>query len=332
MVNTTPTFQGKPNLSGDEDALFLKMFSGEVLKTFNQKNKILPLIKTKTIGAGKTFSWPKVSQAVANYHVRGEDLLTGTNGYIHDFEHNEVLINVDKILLSATLVDEWEELVNHYDARSIYASELGAALANRMDKQLFGLMINSAREQATLSTQRLNANPDYEQTIKDGTIITEGSSDTSPTAMLNAMVKGATAFAEKDVPMDEIYFFVRPSMYFELAREEKLVNRDYAVENGGPVEGKVFRGYGFNIMFSNNIPDGTVSADPGEKNTYDGNFSTTTAVGFHKEAICTVMRRGIVSRADYQERNLATLLQSHIVCGHGTLRPECAIEVRTAAP
>lgn len=332
MANTTPTYQGKANFGGDEDALFLKMFSGEVLRTFNQKNKLLPMIKTKTIGAGKTFSWPKVSQAVANYHVRGQDILTPGNNYIHDFENNEVLINVDKVLLAATVVDEWEELVNHYDARSIYAAELGAALATRMDKQLFGLMINSAREQATLSTQRSGANPDYEQTIKDGTIITSLNSGTSASAMLDALIAGATAFAEKDVPMDEIYFFVRPAMYFQLAKLPELVNRDFATDNGGPVEGKVFRGYGFNIMFSNNIPDGNVSADAGENNTYSGNFSTTTAVGFHKEAIVTVMRRGIVSRADYQERNLATLLQSHLVCGHGTLRPECAIEVRTAAP
>lgn len=332
MANTTPTYQGKANFGSDEDALFLKMFSGEVLRTFNQKNKLLPMIKTKTIGAGKTFSWPKVSQAVANYHVRGQDILTPGNNYIHDFENNEVLINVDKVLLAATVVDEWEELVNHYDARSIYAAELGAALATRMDKQLFGLMINSAREQATLSTQRANANPDYEQTVKDGTLINSAQSGTSATAMLDALIAGATAFAEKDVPMDEIYFFVRPSMYFQLAKLPELVNRDFATDNGGPVEGKVFRGYGFNIMFSNNIPDGVVSADAGENNTYSGDFSTTTAVGFHKEAIVTVMRRGIVSRADYQERNLATLLQSHLVCGHGTLRPECAIEVRTAAP
>ena len=43
MANASVTRLGQANLTGDTDALFLKVFSGEVLAAFEERNVMMPL-------------------------------------------------------------------------------------------------------------------------------------------------------------------------------------------------------------------------------------------------------------------------------------------------
>jgi len=323
---------GQINSAGDLDALYLDMFSGEVLRTFSQKNRLLPLVRSKVIGAGKSFQFPAISEAVANYHVQGKNILDTENSFLSEFEHAAATINVDKVLLAAAMVDDWEELIKHYESRSEYARKLGEALSNKMDKQLFITMANAADADATLKSQQL-ATLDFEQTPKDGFVSSAASASTSPSVMLGEIIKAATNFAEKDVPMDELYFFVRPSMYYGLANSGELIDRDFNdASNGSRADGKVVKGYGFNIMWSNHLPfENLAIQDPGDNNGYIGDFRQCAAIGFAKDAVATVLRRGIVTQAEYRQDYLATHIQSHIVCGHGVLRPECAALIKDSS-
>ena len=63
MANATPSFLGKANNSGDDNALFLKLFSGEVLSAFARANKMLPMTTVRTIANGKSATFPLVGTA-----------------------------------------------------------------------------------------------------------------------------------------------------------------------------------------------------------------------------------------------------------------------------
>ena len=65
---------GQSNLTGDTDALFLKVFSGEVLTTFEENNIMMPLHRVRTISSGKTAQFPTTGVAEAKYHTPGESL------------------------------------------------------------------------------------------------------------------------------------------------------------------------------------------------------------------------------------------------------------------
>lgn len=54
MADATPNRAGQVNQSGDEKALFLKVFSGEVLTAFRTANKFLGRTMTRTIESGKS--------------------------------------------------------------------------------------------------------------------------------------------------------------------------------------------------------------------------------------------------------------------------------------
>ena len=59
--------------AGNED-LFLKVFSGEVLTTFEENNAMLPLTRQRTISSGKTAQFPVTGVAAAKYHRPGDSL------------------------------------------------------------------------------------------------------------------------------------------------------------------------------------------------------------------------------------------------------------------
>jgi hypothetical protein len=54
MSNATPSRFGAINAGADKDALFLKVFSGEVLTAFEQKTAVLDKHQVRTISSGKS--------------------------------------------------------------------------------------------------------------------------------------------------------------------------------------------------------------------------------------------------------------------------------------
>ena len=62
---------GQLNGQGLTDAQFLKVFTGEVLKAFNENNIMKGLHRERTITHGKSASFPTIWKATAVYHKPG---------------------------------------------------------------------------------------------------------------------------------------------------------------------------------------------------------------------------------------------------------------------
>ena len=60
---------GQTNLSGDVRSLFLKLYAGEVLTSFEATNIMMPLMRTRTISKGKSASFPMLGRTTAEYHT-----------------------------------------------------------------------------------------------------------------------------------------------------------------------------------------------------------------------------------------------------------------------
>lgn len=54
MANATPSYLGQANQAGAADALFLKVFSGEVLAAFQKATVALNRTMMRTIASGKS--------------------------------------------------------------------------------------------------------------------------------------------------------------------------------------------------------------------------------------------------------------------------------------
>jgi hypothetical protein len=144
---------------------------------------------------------------------------------------------------------------------------------------------------------------------------------------------------EKDVPDTDRYLYLKPAQYYLLVNSgHPLINRDFTPDNGSVGEGVVYKVAGFTIVKTNNLPTTDVGATETVNGitravpaAYRGNFTTTTALAMHNTAVGTVKLMDLSTEMEYDIRRQGTLLLAKYACGHGSLRPEAAVEIGTAA-
>lgn len=298
------------------NALFMKQFAGEVITAFNEMNIFEPLHMTRTISQGKSASFAHTGKASARYHTSGTPVL-GSN----KIKSNETVIKIDDKLIADVFIDELEEAKNHYDVRSEYSKQIGAALAREYDQKLGRVIALAAR-----SANKIDDLP-------GGSRLTNAAAKTDGNVLSGMLFDAAQTLDEKDAWEGERYAAFKPAQYYLLVRNKDNLNRDWD-GRGSYAEAKVPQIAGIDILKTNNIPSGNVAAKAGENNTYSGNFSTTAGLVWQKSAVGTVKLMDLAlqkSGADFEIMYQGTLMLAKYAMGHGVLRPECAIELATGA-
>lgn len=339
MADTTASRLGQINATGNVDDLFLKVFSGEILTTFEEKNVMKDLHMVRTINSGKTAQFPVTGVADAKYHVVGEDIVDGSNGYLSQIKHAERTINIDDVLVASTFIANIDELKNHYDVRSIYAKELGKALAKRFDI-------------ATMKTLFAAANGTSQIGGNGGTTVS-GATTTTAAGLVDSLYAVARSLDEKDAPDEGRFAILTPEQYYTLLTADNVaINKD----TGGVASvanGSIARVAGINLFKSNHLDtiiglgdDSLEVTGDGASNNdvfgaagsgYNGDFSTLTGTGTAKgflagtkESIGTVKLLDLATESEYQIQRQGTLFVAKYAMGHGVLRPECAVQVLPA--
>ena len=130
MAVAQPASIGRVNAAGSEDALFLKVFAGEVLTAFERSSVTQGAEMVRAISSGKSASFPVMGRIAAAYHTPGAEIV-GT-----DVNHNEKVITINDLLISSAFLSNIEEAKNHWDVRGAYSAEIGRALAFQKDKHV----------------------------------------------------------------------------------------------------------------------------------------------------------------------------------------------------
>lgn len=319
MTNITNlTLPGAQNGTGTDDVLFLKVFGGEVMAQFERENVMMDKHMVRTIASGKSAQFPATGQVTAGYHTPGVPLLG-------DMEvlHNERVIAVDDMLQANVFIDSVDEMKNHYDVRALYAAELGSALARNFDAKVQRVVGLAARATATVSGGN------------GGSAITNATAKTDGDSLAGSIFEAAQKLDEKDVPQDGRFCLVKPAQYFLLVQTTKVLNRDWG-GIGSYAKAEVPLIADVNIVKTNNLPTANqASPITGERNTYTGDFTNCAALIFQKGAVGTVKLLDLTAQmteagGDFNVMYQGTLMVAKYVMGHGILRPESAVEVKTA--
>jgi hypothetical protein len=361
-IQTSPSRIGQNQLAGDVDALFLKVFSGEIITTFEEANLMMPLHRVRTISSGKSAQFPVTGVASAQYHTPGESILStgGTTGYGNTttgstaamtvafdggsakygtkFAHSEKTIIIDDVLLASTFVADIDEMKNHYDVRSVYSREIGRALAYTADKNLIRTVIAGARRATDRfgGTNSLYLGSQIDISNQTPTVASE--------ELIAAIFNAAQLMDEKNVPMDGRYCILPPAEYYKLVNGDGAkiaINKDYG-GNGSLAKGQVIEIAGIRILKSNHIPQVSetsatnVHTSTGVKNDvfntnntgYGGvDFSVTKGIVFQTEAVGTVKLMDLAVETDYIVERQGTLMLAKYAMGHDVLREECCFEL-----
>ncbi len=300
----------------EENALFLQIFSGEVMTAFDEVNVMRNLHFVRSISHGKSASFPCMWKADAAYHTPGNPVL-GSN----QIEHNERIIKIDDLLLADVFIYDLDELKNHYDIRSEYSKQLGAALSRAFDKKCLRVAVLAARAAGNTTSS------------PGGTVLKNTAAATDGEVLAGLMFSAAQAMDEKDVPEEGRNMITKPAQYYLMAQSTKLINQDWGGK-GAYAEGKIVKVADINLIKSNNLPGAVVTAVDGENNTYSGDFSDTVASVFTRHAIGTVALKDITVQKTGNDFNVmyqGDLMVAKMAVGHDYLRPECAVEISKAA-
>jgi hypothetical protein len=241
---------GQANLAGDKRALYLKLFSGEMFKGFQNNTIARDLIMKRTLKNGKSLQFIFTGRTKSEFHTPGNSILGDSNGAPPVAEKT---ITVDDLLISSAFVYELDEVLSHYDLRSEISRKIGYALAEKYDRLAFRAIARGARKASPISATGY-VEPGGTQ-IRVGA--TTNDSDAYVAAnLVSAFYDAAAALDEKGVTSDGRVAVLNPRQYYELIQavgSNGLVNRDAqgtALQSGNGI----IEIAGIKIYKSMNIP------------------------------------------------------------------------------
>lgn len=299
---------GAINSGGPRDALFLKVFGGEVMTAFREMNEVLDKHVVRSIASGRSAQFPATWKVSAGYHTPGAEVVGQASNV------NERVIVIDDLLLASVFLANIDEAKSHYEVRGEYAQQLGFALRNTFNRNVFQVGVLAARATATVTGSF------------GGSALTNAAYATDGAVIASGVFAAAQALDEKDVPENDRYVFLRPAQYALVAQTTNVINRDWG-GSGVYADGSVLKVAGVSFVKSNNLPQTNVTTGP---TAYQGNFTSTRFLVMQRAAVGTVKLMDIAMESEYDIRRQGTLMVAKYAMGHGILRPECAVEGRIA--
>jgi hypothetical protein len=312
MTDTVVSRTGQVNHTGDALALFLKVFSGEVLTEFERTTLFTDKHFIRQITSGKSAQFPLIGKASSRYHVPGQWI----DGTVID--HAEKVITIDDLLIADTFIANIDEAMNHYDVRGPYSQELGRELAQAFDTNVARVMVLAARASNPLAGRA------------GGTRISNANMDTDKDALRTSLFSAAQKLDEKNVPAEDRTAFFRPAQFYIMAQDTTLINKFYGETGGDLGKGSLETVAGFPIVKSNNVPSADDTLNTNVHAKYRSDFSKTVGVISNKMAAGTVKLMDLAMDAQYEPRRQGTFMVAKYAVGHDWLRPECAVELYKA--
>jgi len=325
MANASPVSVGQVNATGTEDALFLKVFAGEVLTSFERASKTQGADMERSIASGKSATFPVMGRVGASYHTAGAEI-TGS-----DINHNEKVITINDLLISSVFLSNIEEAKNHWDVRSAYSQEIGRALAFTKDKHILQTIGQAAQASANVADTSYASG-----TVLTNTGIASATASTAANAMIDSLFDAAKQLDANYVPSEGRKCFMRLEEYYKLANATNAVNVDFSGK-GSIADGKVLKIAGIELVpvahfVSSNVNSGVDqgSATAGGSNPQAVDLSNYVALVSHPSAVGTVKLMDLGVEKEYDIRRQGTLMVAKYAMGHGVLRPEAAVGIKEA--
>ena len=353
---------GQSNSAGDARALYLKLFSGEMFKGFQNQTIARDLIMKRTIKNGKSLQFIYTGRTKSEFHTPGNSILGDSNGAPPVAEKT---ITIDDLLISSAFVYELDEVLAHYDLRSEISRKIGYALAEKYDRLAFRAIARGARAASPITAAGY-VEPGGTQ-IRVGSTANDSDAYNSSN-LVSAFYDAAAALDEKGVSSDGRVAVLNPRQYYELIQAvgtNGLVNRDVqgtALQNGqGIIEIAGIKIYkSMNIPFLGNYGTkygGTTGVtSPGNTGSFVGealedastaqtginnDYGTAAEVGakscgliFQKEAAGMVEAIGPqvqVTSGDVSVIYQGDVMLGRLACGCDYLNPAAAVELYVGA-
>lgn len=322
LADTGISNPGQKLSAGDRDALFMKVFSGEVLTAFARNTVMMSRHQVRTIDHGKSASFAVMGRTRAKYLAPGNSL----DDQRKKFEHSEKVIAIDGLLTADCLITDIDDAMNHYDVRVEYSRQLGEALAQSADCAIINELANMAAKEAAEAEENIPDNVVGAEKVQGTgkafefeTGLAISQSADYGNKIIEGLLAARAAFTKNYVPMGDRYCLLTPEGYSALIKALMPDSANYQALFD-PNSGKLQTICGFEVIEVPHLLNDGVDG----KHKLNMKFTAAKLQGivFHRSAVGTVKLKDLAMerarRAEYQ----ADQIIAKYAMGHGGLRPE----------
>ena len=215
---------GVESTTAERRALYLKLFSGEMFKGFQNNTIARDLVMKRTLKNGKSLQFIYTGRTTSEFHTPGNSIL-GNDQKAPPVA--EKTITCDDLLISSAFVYELDEVLSHYDLRSEISRKIGYALAEKYDRYIFRSILRGARKASPVSMSSFEEPGGTQIQVGSGSGAAADAYDAAK--LVTAFYDAAAALDEKGVSQDGRVGVLSPRQYYSLIQQvgdNGLVNRD----------------------------------------------------------------------------------------------------------
>jgi len=310
----------------DERELFLKKYGGEVAESYKESLVVMPRVRNRVLRGGKSATFGAVGNATAGYHLRGTRF--DEDAQLQTIEFGERVISLDRPMFHSTFIDEWEELVNHFDVRGPITRSQGHALGKLTEGNLMRLLAKGGD-----ATSRAVADQ------PGGNDMVYLNADTNGADYVQALEDQVQYWDENDVPQEGRFCCVPPAQYRLLVDQTDFHSIDLGNSgNGSLKQGSIGMIRGVTILKSNLVPQDDTSGDAapdyatnGKVNDYRVDCADCIGVFGTPRALGVVSLMGVKIETQKDILLGGTIFKASKAIGAGILRESDCGVLRTVA-
>lgn len=232
----------------------------------------------------------------------------------------EVQVLVDKHFEYSKLIEDITDVQALTSMRGFYTEDAGYSLARKVDHHLLELG-KSIGDQTNDWVGTGSYYTDATNGLTAYALDTVTTADVTTDASFRALIK---KMDDNDVPFDERYFVVPPSLRSTMMGIDRYMSSDF-VDGRGVQNGKIGNIYGIDIYVSTHTQLVEAAAD----NAAGGDIKAATL--FHREAFILAEQQNIRSQTQYKQEWLGTLFTADNIFGVKTYRPDAAFNLMVNA-
>lgn len=328
---TVPVLPNQINQAGDENALILEQFTGDVEHTYVSQSQLEKFFPRKQVKGTNTLTKKAIGRTKLQKLKRGD----APDGTQVDF--SKASVTVDTMLLSRHSIWQLDEIFTDIDTRKEIAVEQGQEIAEFMDATISIAAAKAAAMTESVYTQN-GAAPEGHQGATQIQLAAAG--DENDPAKVYAAIGRLFAQMEETRKVkpqrDGMVLIVRPAVFYTLQQAEQIVNGEYLTSDGNRLSDiPVFKAWGVPVISSENLPntevEGHLLSNADNDNFYDGDFSTLVAVAISPKALMIAEALPLQSSVWWSDASKCYFVDSWMSFAVGLDRVEMAGRIDRAA-
>lgn len=303
---------GTNHVTNTTAATFIpEIWSDEIIAAY-EKNLVLANLVNRMPMTGKkgdTIHIPKPTRGDASAKAAETQvtLIAATE--------TEVQVAIDQHYEYSRMIEDITDVQALASLRQFYTSDAGYALAKQVDTDLFALAKSFGDSDGADFVHSNSFFMDASTNLTAYAVDTVAAADIFSDDGFREAIK---ELDDADVPMDERFLVVPPSVIQTIRGIQRYVSSDF-VSGQTVVNGNIGSLYGIDIYVSTNCPEVETAA----ANSAGGQLKA--GILGHKDAMVFAEQMGVRSQTQYKQEYLGDLFTADTLYGVKVLRPESAL-------